>query len=186
MFFTHPRESLTFNYERQLYPVDGVECADPRVAHAMTLDVDEYGNVDVYKRQGMGWSLSAPSITRKTDKGLPQYRDRVGPPEYRDFSEPDVFILSGAEDLVPVLRRERDGVWVNEEFERDGYCVKLYRPRIEGMFARIEKWTRIEDGEDVYKRQAHRVVTFDSGVATFTVGCKQAFPTHLSRLVDGT
>ena len=96
---------------------------------------------------GMGWSLSAPSITRKTDKGLPQYRDRVGPPEYRDFSEPDVFILSGAEDLVPVLRRERDGAWMNEEFERDGYCVKLYRPRIEGMFARIEKWTRIEDGE---------------------------------------
>ena len=24
---------------------------------------------------GFGWSLSLPSITRKTDKGLPQYRD---------------------------------------------------------------------------------------------------------------
>src|ERR1044072_625908 len=24
---------------------------------------------------GLGWSLSLPSITRKTDKGLPQYRD---------------------------------------------------------------------------------------------------------------
>src|SRR5262249_25895214 len=36
---------------------------------------------------GFGWSLSLPSITRKTDKGLPQYRDE---------EESDVFILSGA------------------------------------------------------------------------------------------
>src|SRR6184192_4021979 len=41
---------------------------------------------------GFGWSLSIPSITRKTDKGLPRYRDL----------ESDVFILSGAEDLVPL------------------------------------------------------------------------------------
>jgi Salmonella virulence plasmid 65kDa B protein len=44
---------------------------------------------------GMGWSLSLPSITRKTDKGLPRYWDGA---------ESDVFILSGAEDLVPKLR----------------------------------------------------------------------------------
>src|SRR6476660_889162 len=43
---------------------------------------------------GLGWSLSLPSITRKTDKGLPQYRE---------VDESDVFILSGAEDLVPLL-----------------------------------------------------------------------------------
>ena len=43
---------------------------------------------------GFGWSLSLPSITRKTDKGLPRYEDA---------EESDVFILSGAEDLVPVL-----------------------------------------------------------------------------------
>src|SRR5208283_2140903 len=87
---------------------------------------------------GIGWSLSAPSITRKTDKGLPQYRDH---------EESDVFILSGAEDLVPVLRREGEDRWVNDEFEREGYLVKLYRPRIEGLFARIEKWTRVNDGD---------------------------------------
>src|SRR5215207_1552077 len=34
---------------------------------------------------GFGWTLSAPSITRKTDKGLPQYADS---------SESDVFLLS--------------------------------------------------------------------------------------------
>ena len=34
-----------------------------------------------------------------------------------------------------------------DEFERDGYLVKRYRPRIEGLFARIERWTRLEDGD---------------------------------------
>src|SRR5438309_7273430 len=43
---------------------------------------------------GFGWSLSLPAITRKTDKGLPQYRD---------YEESDVFLLSGREDLVPAL-----------------------------------------------------------------------------------
>jgi hypothetical protein len=73
---------------------------------------------------GMGFSLSLPSITRRTDKGLPRYRDA---------EESDIFILSGAEDLVPVLERNNAGRWVFEEFERDGYCVKRYRPRIEGF-----------------------------------------------------
>ena len=41
---------------------------------------------------GFGWSLSVPSITRRTDRGLPKYFDG---------DETDVFILSGAEDLVP-------------------------------------------------------------------------------------
>src|SRR6476620_2513612 len=45
---------------------------------------------------GIGWSLSLPAITRKTDKGLPQYLDA---------DESDVFILSGAEDLVPVFKK---------------------------------------------------------------------------------
>src|SRR5919109_2515723 len=52
---------------------------------------------------GFGWSLSLPSITRKTDKGLPKYRDGL---------KSNVFILSGAEDLVPVYRQDRDGTWV--------------------------------------------------------------------------
>ncbi len=34
-----------------------------------------------------GWCLSTPAITRKTDRGLP---------EYRDAEESDVHILSGA------------------------------------------------------------------------------------------
>ena len=87
---------------------------------------------------GVGWRLSLPSITRRTDKGLPQYRDS---------DESDIFILSGAEDLVPVLLREDEGRLRLDEFERDGYRVKRYRPRIEGLFAKIERWTCIESGE---------------------------------------
>jgi len=42
---------------------------------------------------GFGWSFSLAAITRKTDKGLPKYQDA---------DESDVFILSGAEDMVPL------------------------------------------------------------------------------------
>jgi Salmonella virulence plasmid 65kDa B protein len=44
---------------------------------------------------GLGWKLSTASVTRKTDKGLPRY-------EAAADEAPDVFILSGGEDLVPV------------------------------------------------------------------------------------
>ena len=99
---------------------------------------------------GFGWALSLPAITRKTDKGLPQYRDA---------DESDVFILSGAEDLVPVLQQNGQGEWVREVLEprtMDGltYRIRRYRPRIEGLFARIERWTRA-DG-DVHWRSISR------------------------------
>jgi hypothetical protein len=79
---------------------------------------------------GFGWALSVPAITRKTDKGLPRYRDK---------EEPDVFILSGAEDLVPVLKS--DGSRFEDTGTAPGYTLHRYRPRIEGLFARIERWT---------------------------------------------
>lgn len=98
-----------------------------------------------------GWNLSVPSVTRKTDKGLPQYFDA---------QDSDIFILSGAEDLVPVYRQDAAGVWVRDvhdnlvihEDDIDGYRVRRYRPRIEGLFARIERWTRISDPRDVHWR----------------------------------
>lgn len=60
---------------------------------------------------GLGWNLSIPGINRKTSKGIPRYDDAK-----------DVFILSGAEDLVPV---KKVGI------------TTQYRPRTEGLFARI-------------------------------------------------
>lgn len=49
---------------------------------------------------GLGWNVSLASISRKTSKGLPQYD---GLPKYYDAEESDVFLLSGAEDLIPKL-----------------------------------------------------------------------------------
>ncbi len=60
---------------------------------------------------GLGWSLSIPGVSRKTARGVPRYDDR------------DVFILSGAEDLVPV--------------ERPDATLTRYQPRTEGLFAEI-------------------------------------------------
>ncbi len=76
---------------------------------------------------GLGWNLSLPSIQRKTDKKLPRYQDDI---------ESDVFLLAGAEDLVPKLKDNGD----EDEFFRSGstYFIKRYIPRIEGLFARIE------------------------------------------------
>jgi len=94
---------------------------------------------------GFGWSLSIPAITRKTDKGLPLYRDG---------EESDVFILSGAEDLVPVLRG--DGRRFEDTTTAAGYRIHRYRPRTEGLFARIERWTSVADPADVHWRSLSR------------------------------
>ena len=55
--------------------------------------------------------------------------------------------MSGSEDLVPVLVRDEYGRWIDEPIPpREGYAIKSYRPRTEGLFARIERWTRLGDG----------------------------------------
>jgi len=104
---------------------------------------------------GFGWSLSLPAILRKTDKGLPRYADA---------EESDVFILSGTEDLVPAL--EAGGARHRDTTSAAGYAVERYRPRIEGLFARIERWTRLSDG-DVHWRSISKdnVLTLYGGDA---------------------
>ncbi len=66
---------------------------------------------------GLGWSLSIPGVSRKSSTGVPRYLDNSARPE-----EKDTFILSGAEDLVPVESSE---------------SRTRYQPRTEGLFARI-------------------------------------------------
>jgi RHS repeat-associated protein len=100
---------------------------------------------------GFGWSLTLPAVTRKTDKGLPQYDDAL---------ESDVFILSGTEDLVPALIEEQ-GHWTREVtpartvYGRQ-YAVHRYRPRVEGLFARIERWINLSDPRDTFWRSISR------------------------------
>ena len=90
---------------------------------------------------GMGWDLSIPRITRKTEKGLPHYNDA------------DVFVMSGAEDLVPCLKKTdgptSDHAWwtLEDPVQRTPYTVYRYRPRTEGLYARIERWQHTTTNE---------------------------------------
>src|SRR5215207_4306959 len=70
---------------------------------------------------GLGWGLSVPGVSRKTSRGVPRYDDTR-----------DTFVLSGAEDLVPVEQSPGK---------------TRYRPRTEGAFARIEHFI---DGRNDY------------------------------------
>ncbi|WP_144467432.1 SpvB/TcaC N-terminal domain-containing protein [Bacillus toyonensis] len=97
---------------------------------------------------GLGWNLALPVITRKTDKGLPRYLDA---------QESDVFIFSGAEDLVPVLIKDASENWTSEKLQPriingTEYYIHRYRPRVEGLFARIERWSNAEKPDDVFWR----------------------------------
>jgi RHS repeat-associated protein len=74
---------------------------------------------------GLGWQLSLPGVSRRTSHGLPRYRDVADPADPE--SPADVFILSGAEDLVPVGAPQAGRL--------------RYRPRTEGLFARIDHVT---------------------------------------------
>ena len=115
---------------------------DPRLA----LAYDSAGGNGPF---GLGWSLALPAVTRKSDKGLPRYDDA---------GESDVYILAGAEDLVPEYQtdaagafvRDANGTFVPADEPRAvggvGYAVRRYRPRTEGLFARVERWTRADDG----------------------------------------
>lgn len=96
---------------------------------------------------GLGWSLNLGSIKRKTDKTLPQYFDSI---------DSDTFLFSEAEDLVPEFKKEVDGSFtidkynnyiINERGSPDGlFTIRNYMPRIEGLFARIERWSENENG----------------------------------------
>jgi len=90
---------------------------------------------------GMGWSLKGCSGTAcKTDKALPRYEDN------------DVFVLSGAEDLVHLT----DSPPVPRTLNGQPYQVFVYRPRVEGPQARIERWASTARAEDVFWRVISR------------------------------
>src|SRR5262249_12042404 len=128
---------------------------------------------------GFGWRLSPPSITRKTDKGLPRYQD---------FDDSDVFVLSDAEDLVPALG-ENGSDWLKESFvaNRNGhaYRVQRYRPRVEGLFARIERWRNSSTGETYWKSISKDNITSLYGLSNDTQIADPDDPTRVfSWLLD--
>ncbi len=92
-----------------------------------------YGNGPL----GLGWSVSVAAISRKTDKGLPLYRDA---------DESDTFIVAGAEDLVP----DRNVAGLLQRTYRtlngSAYEITPYLPRVERGFAKIERWLALSSG----------------------------------------
>ena len=51
----------------------------------------------------------------------------------------------------PCWRRTPAAAGRDSRQTRDGYVVWPYRPRIEGLFSRIERWTRISDGDTYWR-----------------------------------
>lgn len=97
---------------------------------------------------GLGWKLGLPALTCLTSKGLPRYAGE------------DTFILAGAEELVR-LGPAIDG-------------VTTYRPRTEGLFARI---SHITQGSD------HWEVATKDGRSSF-YGPRPGTPERFATLAD--
>ncbi len=98
---------------------------------------------------GLGWNLSIPGVSRKTSKGIPRYDE-----------DKDVFILSGAEDLVPV---------------KELGSATYFRPRTEGLFSEI-----------VYHRDAtnsYWEVRSKNGLKSF-YGTESSFDNDPSTIAD--
>ncbi len=83
---------------------------------------------------GLGWNMSLPQISRKTNLGIPKYDDLL-----------DVFVLSGAEDLIPVESNQ-----VTDELTGVITTIISYRPRTEGLFAKIDH-LKSTNGENYWR-----------------------------------
>ncbi|PTQ98228.1 RHS repeat-associated protein [Mucilaginibacter yixingensis] len=132
---------------------------------------------------GLGWQMDIPSISRKTENGLPTYQDAL---------ESDTFIISGSEDLVPLLEKQ-GGNWQKAVKQRTlngvNYTITQYRPRTEGSFARIEKWQNNTTAEVYW-----RTITRDNLTAYYGLtdesrlsdpaDASRVFEWHLSYLHD--
>lgn len=78
---------------------------------------------------GQDWQLSILGVSRKTSDGVSEYDDAK-----------DLFIPSGAEDLVPTGREEKEGEETGKRWRET-----TYKPRTEGLFARIIRYQSTED-----------------------------------------
>lgn len=115
---------------------------------------------------GLGWGISVPNVSRKTSKGVPVYDEGK-----------DVFILSGAEDLIKVS---------------ESPVAVRYRPRTEGLFARIVH--HFDADNDYWQVQTKDgLVSFygtpgkkgnDPATLTDPASANKIFSWHLSKTVD--
>lgn len=131
--------------------------ASRNIAPALSITYNSGSGNSVF---GLGWALTLGTIKRKTDRELPQYLDE---------SDTDTFLFSQAEDLVPEFKRDINGVFVLDAdgeyviYEDDkieqGFVIRYYRPRIEGLFARIERWFEKANGRIKWRIVSRENVT---------------------------
>jgi RHS repeat-associated protein len=67
VFFAHPREAINYHYER--------DPSDPRIAHTLTLQVDEFGNVR--KEATIGYGRRQPDASLPVDDQTRQTRTLI-------------------------------------------------------------------------------------------------------------
>ena len=96
---------------------------------------------------GLGFSLSLPNISRRTNRGTPQYHSK------------DDFIISGSDYLVPI------GSATKQTILDLNYLVQKYAPRKEGGFDLIEYWQYDEKPESA--KSFWKVTTKDHIVSIF-------------------
>lgn len=103
-----------------------------------------YGTAQGNGPFGFGWELAVPTVSRRTERGMPRYDDR------------DVFAVSGAEDLVPCLTPQTGASGAVDwtplvPVVTATHTIQRYRPRTEGLFARIERWVERATGEEHWR-----------------------------------
>ncbi|WP_334513294.1 SpvB/TcaC N-terminal domain-containing protein [Bradyrhizobium sp. AZCC 1693] len=97
---------------------------------------------------GIAWSVNAPAIVRRTDKGIPRYADDI---------DSDGFLAPGTDELVRVADdrgnaivryHSPNGSLLPSAPAAEHYEVRPYRPRVDNAFSRIEWWRMIAPRPD--------------------------------------
>jgi RHS repeat-associated protein len=117
---------------------------------------------------GAGWSLhGVDSIRRKTSVAIPVYDD-----------DEDEFVHSSAGDLVSVIEASNGDKKPVEWEEILGdicYCIRLYRPRVELVPLRVERWTTLDGSRRVRWKtisSGHVVTNFGETTSSRVTGCR--------------
>ncbi|KAI0543611.1 65kDa B protein-domain-containing protein [Xylaria curta] len=116
---------------------------------------------------GAGWSLhGVDSISRKTSVMIPVHNDNE-----------DEFVHSSAGDIVSVLEASNGGQKPVEWEEVLGgihYRVRLYRPRVETVPLRVERWTSQDSSSVRWKTisSGNIVANFGETTSSRVTGCR--------------
>jgi RHS repeat-associated protein len=116
----------SFTVPIQLIPARG--SADP----ALSLSYSSSGGHGV---AGVGWEVGWPSISRQSDRGLPNYNDQATWQPNQDR-----FVFGGGQELVPICTVSSTGcagAVTGEQMPAWASGWQYFRPRVEGSYDRF-------------------------------------------------